>query len=60
MKKVYSKPAFTFFELRPEERLASCQYYEGLHHMAGCNQRIFIDYGPWKSFCYDGSTTSSS
>ena len=60
MKKVYSKPSFAFFELRPEERLASCQYYEGLYHLAGCNTRVFVNYGPWKAFCYDGSSSSSS
>ena len=58
MKKAYTKPSFTFFELRPEERLAACLYYEGWIVGSGCRDRLFVDWLP--QYCYDEASLASS
>ncbi len=62
MKKAYQKPTLTFMRLRPEERLAQCQWPIGFWSGSSC-QQPWADVAIVSSTCmamYNNSETTGS
>ncbi len=63
MKKSYQKPVMTFMRLRPEEKLAVCEWLVGFSTSGNSCQKTWAEVAGWSAICqenYNNAPVSGS